>query len=120
MVGTMAKIDRAEHNDELVEKARTEAEALGRLYELYYERIFRLCVHRLFNKQAAEDVTSTVFLDVARKIRTFSGRGEDDFRGVWLKSRHRRQPGPGEESDAARDVDEYDQFLLDVVGVAPR
>jgi RNA polymerase sigma-70 factor (ECF subfamily) len=40
-------------------------------------------VYRLFNKEAAEDVTSSVFLAVARGIRTFPGRTEDDFRN-WL------------------------------------
>jgi len=82
MVGAMAKvIERTE--DDLVQKARTQAEALSRLYELYYERIFRFCVHRLFNKEIAEDVTSTVFLEVARGIRTFKGRTVQDFRN-WL------------------------------------
>ena len=70
----MAKIDRRTVGDDLVLRARTEADALAGLYELYYERIFRFCVHRLFSKEAAEDVTSTVFLEVARKIRTFTGR----------------------------------------------
>lgn len=63
--------------------ARTQAEALGRLYELYYERIFRFCVHRLFDKEIAEDVTSGVFLEVARGIRRFAGRTEQDF-GNWV------------------------------------
>ncbi len=83
MVGSMAKIDRRTVGDDLVLRARTEADALAGLYELYYERIFRFCVHRLFSKEAAEDVTSTVFLEVARKIRTFTGRTEPDFRN-WL------------------------------------
>ena len=67
----------------MVVQARTDADALGRLYEMYYERIFRLCAHRLFYRQAAEDVTSTVFLEVARRIRYFRGRTEQDFRN-WL------------------------------------
>jgi RNA polymerase sigma-70 factor (ECF subfamily) len=79
----MAKnIERAE-DDGLVLLARTQAEALGRLYELYYERIFRFCVHRLFDKEIAEDVTSVVFLEVARGIRRFTGRTEQDF-GNWV------------------------------------
>jgi RNA polymerase sigma-70 factor (ECF subfamily) len=83
MVGAMAKLaERMEDND-LVLKAKTQAEALGRLYEMYYERIFRFCVYRLFNKEIAEDVTSTVFLNVARGIRSFKGRSEQDFRN-WL------------------------------------
>ncbi len=83
MVGAMAKLVERTEDDDLVLEARTQADALGRLYELYYERIFRFCVHRLFNKEIAEDVTSTVFLEVARGIRTFKGRTEQDFRN-WL------------------------------------
>jgi len=83
MVGVMAKhVERIE-DDDLVLEARTQAGALGRLYELYYERIFRFCVYRLFDKEIAEDVTSTVFLEVAREIRIFKGRTEQDFRN-WL------------------------------------
>jgi len=82
MVGAMAKVvERKE--DDLVQKARTQAEALSRLYEMYYERIFRFCVHRLFDKEIAEDVTSTVFLEVARSIRIFKGRTVQDFQN-WL------------------------------------
>ncbi len=89
MVGAMAKtVKRTDPanpscRDDLILRARTEADALGQLYELYYERIFRFCVHRLFIKEVAEDVTSTVFLEVARRIRTFKGRTEQDFRN-WL------------------------------------
>ncbi len=83
MVGAMAKLVERKEDDDLVLEARTQAGALGRLYELYYERIFRFCVHRLFNKEIAEDVTSTVFLQVARRIRTFKGRTVQDFRN-WL------------------------------------
>lgn len=79
----MAKLVEQTGNDDLVLMARTQADALGRLYELYYERIFRFCVYRLFNKAAAEDITSAIFLDVARGIRGFEGRGEQEFRN-WL------------------------------------
>ena len=83
MVGAMAKLVQCSEDNDLVLKAKTQAAALGRLYELYYERIFRFCVHRLFNKEIAEDVTSAVFLQVARGIRGFKGRSEQDFRN-WL------------------------------------
>jgi RNA polymerase sigma-70 factor (ECF subfamily) len=82
MVGAMAKVVELT-DDDLVFKARTQAEALSRLYELYYERIFRFCVHRLFDKEIAEDVTSAVFLEVARGIRLFRGRTVNDFQ-CWL------------------------------------
>ncbi|MCP4262311.1 MAG: RNA polymerase sigma factor [Planctomycetes bacterium] len=70
-------------DDDLVFRARTQAEALGRLYEMHYERILRFCVYRLFNKEIAEDVTSGVFLEVARSIGTFRGRTVKDFQS-WL------------------------------------
>jgi RNA polymerase sigma-70 factor (ECF subfamily) len=83
MVAIMAKPVEQTAYDDLVELAKTEAGALGRLYELYYERIFRFCVHRLFNRATAEDVTSIVFLTVARMMRGFKGRTEQDFR-AWI------------------------------------
>ena len=83
MVGAMAKIKPVENNDDLVLRARTDADALGRLYDLYYERIFHFCLSRLFYKEAAEDITSIVFLTVARGISSFAGRTEADFRN-WL------------------------------------
>jgi RNA polymerase sigma-70 factor (ECF subfamily) len=83
MVGVMAKTVKQTDVDDIVVRARVEAEALSQLYELYYERIFRFCVHRLFSKEVAEDVTSTVFLKVAGGIRSFCGRSEQDFRN-WL------------------------------------
>ena len=79
----MAKVVGRMEDDDLVLRARTQAEALGRLYELYYDRVFRFCVYRLFNKEIAEDVTSAVFLEIARRIRSFEGRSEQDFRN-WL------------------------------------
>ena len=82
MVGTMAKVvERID--DDLVFRARTQADALGWLYEMHYERILRFCVYRLFNKEIAEDVTSAVFLEVARSIGLFRGRTVKDFQS-WL------------------------------------
>lgn len=83
MVGAMAKFVERIKYDDLVIEARTQAYALGRLYELYYERIFQFCVYRLFNKEIAEDITSDIFLDVARGMRSFKGQSERDFRN-WL------------------------------------
>jgi RNA polymerase sigma-70 factor (ECF subfamily) len=83
MVGAMAKPVKQTDADDIVVRARREVEALSQLYELYYERIFCFCVHRLFSKETAEDVTSTIFLEVASRIRNFGGRTEQDFRN-WL------------------------------------
>jgi len=83
MVAIMAKPVEQTAYDDLVVLAKTQAGALGRLYELYYDRIFRFCVHRLFNRTTAEDVTSSVFLTVARTMRDFKGCTEQDFRS-WI------------------------------------
>ena len=83
MVGAMAKVVERIEDDDLVLNARTQADALGRLYEMHYERILGFCVYRLFNKEIAEDVTSAVFLEVARSIRLFRGRTVKDFQS-WL------------------------------------
>ena len=83
MVDVMAKIATQTNNDDLVLRARTDAEALGRLYDLYYEQVFRFCLCRLFSREAAEDITSIVFLTVARGIAGFKGRTQADFRN-WL------------------------------------
>jgi RNA polymerase sigma-70 factor (ECF subfamily) len=64
---------------DLVVRARTDREAFGRLYDLYYPRIFRHCLRRLFLRSAAEDVTSDVFLRVARQMPAFAGATHDDF-----------------------------------------
>ena len=69
--------------DGLVQRARHDAEALGRLYDRHYPGVLRYCVHRLFLREVAEDVTSSVFLQVAGSIRNFTGLTEDDFRN-WL------------------------------------
>ncbi len=79
----MAKPVNEINRDELVARAGEDSQALGRLYELYYGRIFRFCLCRLFVREAAEDATSEVFLQVARKIRGFDGQSEEKFRN-WL------------------------------------
>lgn len=68
--------------DILIEQARSDREAFARLYRMHYERVFRYCSRRLFNRHAAEDVTSTVFFRVMRAISTFEGNS-DGFRN-WL------------------------------------
>ena len=80
-IGAMARD--AGDSDELVTRARHDAEALGQLYDRHYAGVLRYCVHRLFLREVAEDVTSQVFLDVAKRIRYFAGTTENDFRN-WL------------------------------------
>ncbi|MFP4106685.1 MAG: RNA polymerase sigma factor [Phycisphaerae bacterium] len=72
-----------QQNDELVRRAKTRADALGELYDLHYERVYGYCARRLACSAAAEDVTATVFLKIARKIQTFRGETLVAFR-CWM------------------------------------
>jgi len=72
--------DNADEN--LIHRAKTDPAAFARLYRSHYDGIFRHCVRRLFDRHAAEDVTSTVFMKVMRKLDSFEG-GKKDFRN-WL------------------------------------
>jgi RNA polymerase sigma-70 factor (ECF subfamily) len=69
--------------DELVCRAGTDSTAFAALFDLYYPRAFKYVIRRLYDREAAEDVTSEVFLNVARQIKRFEGKTETDFR-CWL------------------------------------
>ncbi len=68
--------------DILIKRACSDRAAFAQLYRMHYERVFRYCCRRLFNRHTAEDVTSTVFFRVMNKISTFEGNS-DGFRN-WL------------------------------------
>lgn len=81
----MRRVDLADSETEqdiLIRQASSDREAFARLYRMHYEMVFRYCCRRLFNRHAAEDVTSTVFFRVMGKIDSFEG----DCRGFrnWL------------------------------------
>lgn len=71
----------AGHSNLIIE-ACSNPSAFVRLYRSHYEAVFRYCVHRLFERQIAEDVTSDVFLKVVENIHSFKGN-EQQFR-CWL------------------------------------
>jgi RNA polymerase sigma-70 factor (ECF subfamily) len=53
--------------------AEIDRETIGALYEQYHDPIYRYCRHRLFTPEAAEDVTSSVFLAMAEGVGRFRG-----------------------------------------------
>ncbi len=69
-------------DSQLIAEARSDRAGFVRLYRRHYDAVFRYCVHRLFERQAAEDVTSDVFLKVVENIHRFKGN-EKQFRN-WL------------------------------------
>ncbi len=69
-------------DSQLIARACSNPAVFVRLYRRHYDAVFRYCVHRLFERQAAEDVTSDVFLKVVENIHRFKGN-EQQFRN-WL------------------------------------
>ncbi|MHC4457286.1 MAG: RNA polymerase sigma factor [Planctomycetota bacterium] len=67
---------------QLIAEARSNPAAFAQLYRRHYDAVFRYCVHRLFERQSAEDVTSQVFLSVVENFHRFKGT-ELQFRN-WL------------------------------------
>ncbi len=66
----------------LVAQAHSNPDAFIELYRRYYDAVFRYCVHRLFERAAAEDATSQVFLKAVEHFGRFKGDASR-FRG-WL------------------------------------
>ena len=73
---------KAADEKQLIARARDDSTAFVQLYRSHYDAVFRYCVHRLFERQMAEDVTSEVFLKVVENIHGFKGN-EKQFR-CWL------------------------------------
>lgn len=73
---------RSNHEENLIEKAKTDPEAFAMVFRSNYDTVFRYCARRLFDRHTAEDITSTVFFKVMKTIGSFEGN-ETDFRN-WL------------------------------------
>ncbi len=77
------QVGRNRIDNQTLQQARTQANALGRLYEHFHPRIYRYCHHRLLCRTRAEDASSRVFLKVAAAIGRFRGRSLEQF-AAWL------------------------------------
>ncbi len=78
----MDSADERLENSDLIVQARTSYNAFALLYRRHYDAIFKYCVHRLFDRHTAEDITSQVFLKVVEKFHRFEG-DERQFHN-WL------------------------------------
>ena len=68
---------------ELVRRAqRYEADALGRIYEIYFPKIYQYAYLQLSDAQLAEDIASGVLLQVVESIDRFHYRGTPF--GAWV------------------------------------
>jgi RNA polymerase sigma factor (sigma-70 family) len=58
---------------ELAQRARTEREAFGALYDRYLARMYRYCLRRCGNAVDAEDLTSAIFMRALERFDSFAG-----------------------------------------------
>lgn len=68
-------VDDVLDEDELVERAKTDPEAFGELYERYVMRIYNYIYYRTGNHHDAEDVTARVFQRALQHIPNYVNRG---------------------------------------------
>jgi len=74
--------DNSSDDGQLISNCISEPAVFSRLYRQHYDTVFRYCVHRLFDRHSAEDITSEVFFRVVEHIDEFKGT-EIQFRN-WL------------------------------------
>lgn len=65
----------ASEDVDLIERARTDPEAFGVLYEKYVDRIYVYIFHRVGNAQDAEDLTARTFHRALGSMQTYEERG---------------------------------------------
>lgn len=62
--------------------AKGDANAFARLYDTYYDEVYRFIFHRVSDQQTAEDLTSQLFFKAWNNLGRYEARG---FRfGAWL------------------------------------
>jgi RNA polymerase sigma-70 factor (ECF subfamily) len=97
------------HEDTLVERAKTDADAFGELYDHYFAQIYRFAFSRLRDQDAAEEVTQEVFMKALRAMPRYRPTGHPF--SAWLYqiaanaiADHYRQHRPASSLDAAIEV----------------
>ena len=67
----------------LVTRAQSgDGEAFGALYDQYVDMVYRYVLHRVGDRQVAEDLTSETFLRALRRLSSFTWQGRDI--GAWF------------------------------------
>ena len=66
----------------LIERAKDDREAFGRLYELYVDRIYNYVFYRTGNSHEAEDLTARIFYRAIQHIGNYQDQGAPF--GAWL------------------------------------
>lgn len=75
--------DQHEIHKELISRAKNGDEnAYYRLYKLYVQAMYSICIRMVVNQMDAEDLVQETFIDAFKKLDTY--RGEASF-GSWIK-----------------------------------
>lgn len=69
--------------DKLVERARSDPEAFGELYDQFYSRIFGYSLKRTADIEVAHDITSEVFFKALKNLQQYYKRNGVPF-SSWL------------------------------------
>lgn len=98
----------------LVQRAKERDEtAFARIYESYFDKIYRYIVLKIGERTEAEDLTQQVFVKVVQQIDTFNWRGTPFSAWIfriahnqmvdYLRKRNKRQSLPLDETVAGQD-----------------
>jgi RNA polymerase sigma-70 factor (ECF subfamily) len=122
----------------LVERAKTDPEAFGVLYERYVGKVYSYIYYRMGNQVEAEDLTAKTFYRALRRIRYYENRGlpfsawlyriAHNLVANWHRDHGRRQMIPleelyalsmGEHPEHAAEKREKTRVLLGVINKLP-
>ena len=108
---------------QLIEQAKTDPEAFGRLYELYVDKIYNYIYYRLGNHQDAEDLTAKVFHRALNHIARYNDKGVPFAAWLyriahnlvinWRRDHSRRQMVGLEDVDLSSDKQESPQYAAE-------
>jgi len=71
-----------ETEKQLVEEAKKNSESFGKLYDYYFPKVYVFVAAKINNQDAAEDLTSDIFMKVLENLPRFEWRGLPF--GAWV------------------------------------
>lgn len=96
-----------------------DSEAFGRLYEMFFDRIYRYIYYRTLHRETAEDLSSKTFLKALDKLATFNP--QKGMFGSWLYRiasnclvDHFRKSGKVEYHSGIWDIQSEEDHVIDV------
>ncbi len=77
-------------DDGLVIRSHKDAEGFGLLYDAYYEKLFKYCIHRLYDRDIAEEVLGEIFFYLANTIAMTRPSSDKAFAGWAYRVANRK------------------------------